>query len=56
MLPAITTWLFNRQLAAGEIGLDEVLDFFARDLEAVAVEIPRVTYGDWSPAGRLECV
>jgi sugar phosphate isomerase/epimerase len=51
MIPAITTWLFNQPLSAGEIDFEAVLDFFVEDLDAVAVEIPRVTYSDWSPAG-----
>lgn len=51
MIPTISTWLFNRQLRDGEISFDEVVRFCARELDAVAIEIPRTTYPDWSPAG-----
>lgn len=54
MIPTITTWLFQRQLREREISFPQVVEFCARDLDAIAIEIPRVTYPDWSPAGLRE--
>jgi len=38
MIPAITTWLFNQPLSAGEIDFEAVLDFFVEDLDAQVLE------------------
>jgi sugar phosphate isomerase/epimerase len=51
MIPTITTWLFNRQLRDGTIRFPDVVKFCARELDAIAIEVPRTTYSDWSPAG-----
>jgi len=54
MIPTITTWLFNEPLKSGQTTFPEVVEFCARELDAIAIEIPRVTYPDWSPTGVRE--
>ena len=54
MIPTITTWLFVKQLCEGEICFPAVVDCCALELGAIAIEIPRATYPDWSPAGLRE--
>jgi len=38
MIPTITTWLFNRQLRDGEISFPKVVEFCARELDAINTE------------------
>lgn len=51
MIPVISTWLIHQELADGKISFPDAVKFLARDLDAVAVEIPRTTYPDWSRKG-----
>lgn len=54
MIPVYSTWLLHKELGEKKIKFAEALEFIAGKLDAVAVEIPRTTYSDWSPAGIRE--
>jgi len=51
MIPTFSTWLLHKELREHKIGFEEALRFTANKLGAQAIEIPRTTYNDWSPAG-----
>lgn len=51
MIPVISTWLIHQELADGKISFPDAVKFLADDLDAIAVEIPRTTYPDWSRQG-----
>jgi sugar phosphate isomerase/epimerase len=51
LIPTITTWLFNKLQKDGEMTFPQVLEFCAKDLDAISVEVPNTTYKDWSPRG-----
>ena len=51
MIPTFSTWLFNRELGEKKMKFDEALRFARETAGAVAVEIPRTTYADWSMPG-----
>lgn len=51
MIPVISTWLLHQELADGKISFPDAITFLADDLDAIAVEIPRTTYPDWSRQG-----
>jgi sugar phosphate isomerase/epimerase len=54
MIPTFSTWLFNRELGEKKMKFDEALRFARETAGAVAVEIPRTTYADWSMPGVRE--
>ncbi len=54
MIPTMSTWLLNKELGSKKIKFEEALAFCAQKLDAVALEIPRTTYSDWSLAGVRE--
>ncbi|TVR51285.1 MAG: sugar phosphate isomerase/epimerase [Puniceicoccaceae bacterium] len=51
MIPVISTWLLHQELRDGKISFPDAIKFFAKELDAIAVEIPKTTYPDWSPKG-----
>ena len=54
MIPTISTWLLHKELGSKKIAFEEAVRFCARELDALAIEVPRTTYPDWSPAGVRE--
>ncbi len=54
MIPVISTWLLHKELGSGKISFREAVEFCARELDAIAIEIPKTTYPDWSRRGLRE--